>query len=98
MRNMKKSAIIILFFCCTGLTSFSQNFNYKFCLVQKDAITIALEFTVCNNTASPVSTFTFVFNWPGVSNVTVDNGLAVIQNGNNGVVEFQQLAWGPALA
>src|SRR6185295_18931522 len=92
----KKKVIVVIFLVCT-LNLFSQDFNYKFCVIQKDATTIAFELTVCNNTSAGVNPFTFVFNWPGVSNVTVDNGLDVIKNGNGGVVELQKQSWAQPL-
>lgn len=92
----KKKVIIVTFLICS-LSVRSQNFNYKFCVVQKDATSIAFEFTVCNNTSSAVNPFTFIFNWPGVSNVTVDNGMDVIKNGNSGIVELQKQSWAQPL-
>jgi gliding motility-associated-like protein len=94
---MKKAVAVAFIFFLVTFSTGAQNFNYKFCLVQKDAVTIAFEFTVCNNTATPLNAFNFVFNWPGVSNVTVDNGLNVIQNGNNGIVELEKQSWAAPL-
>ena len=92
----KKKVIIVTFLICS-FNLFSQDFNYKFCVTQKDATDIAFEFTVCNNTSAAVNPFTFVFNWPGVSNVSVDNGMDVIKNGSNGVVELQKQSWAQPL-
>lgn len=92
----KKKVIIVTFLICS-FNLFSQDFNYKFCVVQKDATAIAFEMTVCNNTGAAVTAFNFVFNWPGVSNVTVDNGMDVIKNGSNGIVELLKQSWAQPL-
>jgi gliding motility-associated-like protein len=94
---MKKEVVVAFILCLVTFSAGAQNFNYKFCLVQKDAVNIAFEFTVCNNTTTPLNTFSFIFNWPGVSNVTVDNGLNVIKNGNGGVVELEKQSWAQPL-
>lgn len=94
---MRKKFVAIAALLISTLTILSQDFNYKFCLVQKDATNIAFEFTVCNNTAASLSTFNFIFNWPGVSAVTVDNGMDVIKNGNGGVVELTKQSWAQPL-
>jgi gliding motility-associated-like protein len=94
---MSKKKVIIVTFLIGALNVFSQDFNYKFCVVQKDATAIAFEFTVCNNSGAALNAFDFVFNWPGISNVTVDNGLEVIKNGNTGVVELQKQSWAQPL-
>lgn len=95
--GMSKKKVIIVTFLICSFKLFSQDFNYKFCVVQKDATTIAFEFTVCNNTNAALNAFTFTFNWPGVSNVTVDNGMDVIKNGNSGVVELVKQSWAQPL-
>jgi gliding motility-associated-like protein len=95
--RMKKCVGIAFIFFLITFSAKAQNFNYKFCLVQKDAVNIAFEFTVCNNTAAPLNAINFVFNWPGVSNVTVDNGLDVIKNGNTGIVELVKQTWAQPL-
>ncbi len=93
---MKKCVAVALVLLCSSFIR-AQNFNFKFCLIQKDATNIAFEFTVCNNTAASINPFTFVFNWPGVSNITVDNGMDVIKNGNGGIVELTKQSWGQPL-
>ena len=95
--NMRKKIVAIAAFLISTLNIFSQDFNFKFCLSQKDATKIAFELTVCNNSSASLNPFKFVFNWPGVSNVTVDNGMDVIQNGNGGVVELQKQSWAQPL-
>lgn len=94
---MKKRVAIAFIFFLAAFSARTQNFTYKFCLVQKDAQNIAFEFTVCNNTTAPLNAFSFIFNWPGVSNVTVDNGLNVIKNGNAGIVELEKQSWAQPL-
>lgn len=93
----KKFVALAALLICT-LTIFSQDFNFKFCLNQKDATSIAFDFTVCNNTSASLTAYKFIFNWPGVSEVSVDNGFNVLQNGSNGIVELEKQSWAQPLA
>jgi hypothetical protein len=78
--------------------SIAQDFTYEACLVQKDAINIAFELEICNNTNVAISEFSILFDWPGFTGVGNDYGIQTVQDGSvNNQVEFTNIQWGPSI-